>query len=59
MTSTIEDEARGMLRSIDITIKKDTPDGIIKLVIPSSKIVELAEKLDIGLIMMGNTGIGF
>jgi hypothetical protein len=33
MTSTIEDEARGMLRSIDITIKKDTPDGIIKLVI--------------------------
>jgi nucleotide-binding universal stress UspA family protein len=58
MTSKIEEEGRSMLRSVVISTKKETFERIVKVGDPSSKIVELAEKLDIELIMMGSTGIG-
>jgi urea-proton symporter len=38
--------------------KKETFERIVKVGDPSSKIVELAKKLDIELIMIGSTGIG-
>jgi SSS family transporter len=58
MTSKIEEEGRRMLRSVVISTKKETFERIVKVGDPSSKIVELAEKLEIELIMMGSTGIG-
>jgi hypothetical protein len=45
MTSKIEDEGRRMLRSVDISTKKETFERIVKVSDPSSKFVELAEKL--------------
>ncbi|MDW0282625.1 MAG: sodium/solute symporter [Nitrososphaeraceae archaeon] len=58
MTSRIEEEGRRMLRSVVIPTEKDIFERIVKVGDPSSKIVELAEKLDVDLIMMGRTGIG-
>lgn len=58
MTSKIEEEGRRMLRSVVISTNKETFERVVKIGDPSSKIVELAEKLDIELIMMGSTGIG-
>lgn len=58
MTSRLEEEGRRMLRSVVISTEKGTFERIVKVGDPSSKIVELAEKLDVDLIMMGRTGIG-
>ena len=58
MTSRIEEEGRRMLRSVVIPTERDIIERIVKVGDPSSKIVELAEKLDVDLIMMGRTGIG-
>jgi hypothetical protein len=55
MISKTVDEGRRMLRTVDISTKKETIERIVKIGDPSSKIVELAEKLYIKLIMMGST----
>jgi urea-proton symporter len=56
MTSSIE-EGRRMLRSVVIATESDIFERIVKVGDPSSKIVELAEKLDVNLIMMEQTTI--
>lgn len=56
MTSRIE-EGRRMLRSVVIATESDIFERIVKVGDPSSKIVESAEKLDVDLIMMGQTTI--
>lgn len=58
MTSRIEEEGRRMLRSVVIPTESDIFERIVKVGDPSSKIVQLADKLDVDLIMMGRTGIG-
>jgi SSS family transporter len=58
MTSKIEEEGRRMLRSVVISSRECTLERIVKVGDPPSKIAELAEKLDVDLIMMGRTGIG-
>lgn len=58
MMSKIEEEERRMLRSVVVSTKKEIIERIVKVGDPSSKIVELAEELDVELIMMGSTGIG-
>ena len=47
MTSKIEEEGRRMLRSVVISPNKETFGRVVKIGDPSSKIVELTEKLDI------------
>jgi nucleotide-binding universal stress UspA family protein len=58
MTSKIEEEGRRMLRSVVISNRECTLEWIVKVGDPLSKIAELAERLDVDLIMMGRTGIG-
>jgi nucleotide-binding universal stress UspA family protein len=58
MKSKNEDEGRRMPRSDDISTKKETFERIVKIGDPSSKIVDLAEKQDIELIIMRSTGVG-
>jgi nucleotide-binding universal stress UspA family protein len=58
MTSKIEEEGRRMLKSVVISSRECTLERIVKVGDPPSKIAELAEKLDVDLIMMGRTGIG-
>lgn len=58
MTSKIEEEGRRMLRSVVVPRRECALERIVKVGDPSSKIAELAEKLDVDLIMMGQTGIG-
>jgi urea-proton symporter len=58
MTSKIEEEGRRMLRSVVISSRECALERIVKVGDPPSKIAELAEKLDVDLIMMGRTGIG-
>jgi urea-proton symporter len=58
MTSRIEEQGRRMLRSVVVSIKKGSFERIVKMGDPASKIVELAEKLDVDLIMIGITGLG-
>jgi nucleotide-binding universal stress UspA family protein len=48
-----EEEGRRMLISVVGSTKKEIIKRIVKEGDPSSKIVELAEKLDVDLIMMG------
>ncbi len=52
-TSKIEKEGRRMLISIVSSTKKGNHQKNCREGDPSSKIVELAEKLDVDLIMMG------
>jgi nucleotide-binding universal stress UspA family protein len=58
MTSKIEEEGRRMLKSVVISSRECTLERIVRVGDPPSKIAELAEKLDVDLIMMGRTGIG-
>jgi urea-proton symporter len=58
MTSKIEEEGRRMLRSVVVPRRECALERIVKVGDPSYKIAELAEKLDVDLIMMGQTGIG-
>ena len=57
MTSRIEEEGRRMRRSVVIATESDIFEKIVKVGDPSSKIVESAEKLDVDLIIMGQTTI--
>ena len=57
MTSKVEEEGLRMLSAV-IPTKKGIFERIVKIGDPSSKIVDLAEKLDIVLITMGGTGMG-
>jgi urea-proton symporter len=57
MTSKVEEEGLGMLSTV-ISTKKGIFERIVKIGDPSSKIVDLAKKLDIELITMGSTWIG-
>lgn len=56
MTSKIEEEGRRMLRSV--VIPTDIIKRMEKVGDPSSKIVELAEKLDVDLFRREERGIG-
>jgi urea-proton symporter len=47
-----------MLRSVVFSSRECALERIVKVGDPPSKIAELAEKLDVDLIMMGRTGIG-
>ncbi|HEY6405034.1 MAG TPA: universal stress protein [Nitrososphaeraceae archaeon] len=57
MTSKVEEEALRMLSAVIYT-KKGIFQRIVKICDPSSKIVDLAKKLEIDLITMGSTLIG-
>ena len=52
-----EEESLDSLRSVVIATESDIFERIVKMGDPSSKIVELVEKLDADLIMMGQTTI--
>ncbi|HEY9386130.1 MAG TPA: sodium/solute symporter [Nitrososphaeraceae archaeon] len=58
MTARVEEEGRKMLRSVVVSKKKDNYERIVKLGDPASKIVEMAEKLEVDMIVMGSKGIG-
>lgn len=57
MTSKVEEEGLRMLSAV-ISTKKGIFERIVKIGDPSSKIVDLTEKLDMKLITMGSAGIG-
>ena len=60
MALQMEEEGRRMLKSV-VTLKQITKshyERIVKLGDPGSKIVEMANKLDIDLIVMGRKGLG-
>lgn len=58
MTAKIEEEGRKMLRSVVVSKKKGNYERIVKLGDPASKIVEMAEKIEVDMIVMGRAGIG-
>jgi urea-proton symporter len=57
ITAKIEEEGRKMLRSVVVSKKKGNYERIVKLGDPASKIVEMAEKLEVDMIVIGRTGI--
>jgi nucleotide-binding universal stress UspA family protein len=58
MTSRIEEQVRRKLRSVVVSTKRGSFKRIVKVGDPASKNVELAEKLDVDLTVMGITGLG-
>ncbi len=54
----MEEEGRKMLKSIIITEKKSVYERIVKHGDPGTKIVEVAERLNVEMIVMGSKGLG-
>jgi urea-proton symporter len=57
LAGAIEDEGRRMLRSIMIPKSAKDYERMVKLGDPATKIVEMAEKLKVDMIVMGSTGL--
>ncbi|MGC1135854.1 MAG: sodium/solute symporter, partial [Nitrososphaeraceae archaeon] len=58
LVSQMEQEGRKMLRSVALTSRNPDCVRIVKLGDPAFKIAEIAEKLEIDLILMGRKGLG-
>jgi SSS family transporter len=58
LATRIQEEGRRMLKSVIMTKKMDDYERVVKLGDPATKIVELAEKLEIDMIIMGCKGLG-
>lgn len=58
LAAVMEEQGRKMLRSILLPTRASKYERIVKLGDPATKIVEIAEKLDVDLIAMGTTGLG-
>jgi urea-proton symporter len=58
LASRIQEEGRRMLKSVIMTKKMDDYERVVKLGDPATKIVEVAEKLEIDMIIMGCKGLG-
>ena len=54
----MEERGRKMLKSVVTTRNLDKYERIVKLGDPGKKIVEIADKLDVDMIIMGNRGLG-
>ena len=58
LSSQIQEEGKLILRSIVVPKQLNDYKRIVKLGRPSTKIVELADKLNVDMIIMGKIGIG-
>jgi SSS family transporter len=58
LASRIQEEGRRMLKSVIMTKKMDDYERVVKLGDPAIKIAEVAEKLEIDMIIMGSKGLG-
>jgi len=58
LVSKMEEEGRKMLKSIIITGKKNEYERIVRHGDPATKIAEIAQKLDVEMILMGSKGLG-
>jgi urea-proton symporter len=58
LASRIQEEGRRMLKSVIMTKKMDDYERVVKLGDPATKIAEVAEKLEIDMIIMGSKGLG-
>ncbi len=58
LASRIQEEGRRMLKSVIMTKKMDDCERVVKLGDPATKIAEVAEKLEIDMIIMGSKGLG-
>jgi nucleotide-binding universal stress UspA family protein len=54
----MEQEGRKMLRSVAISSRNPDCERIVKLGDPATKIAELADKLEVDIIIMGTKGLG-
>jgi urea-proton symporter len=57
LASAMEEQGRQMLRSIIIPPRARDYERMVKLGDPSTKIVEMADKLKVDMIVMGSTGL--
>jgi SSS family transporter len=58
LASRIQEEGRRMLKSVIMTKKMDDYERVVKLGDPATKIAEVADKLEIDMIIMGSKGLG-
>lgn len=58
LVSQMEQEGRKMLRSVAISSRNPDCERIVKLGDPATKIAELADKLEVDIIIMGTNGLG-
>jgi SSS family transporter len=58
LASRIQEDGRRMLKSVIMTKKMDDYERVVKLGDPATKIAEVAEKLEIDMIIMGSKGLG-
>jgi urea-proton symporter len=58
MVSQMQQKGRGILKSLTISPQRAYYERIVKLGDPATKIAEIAEKLEIDLILMGRQGLG-
>jgi SSS family transporter len=58
LASRIQEEGRRMLKSVIMTKKMDDYERVVKLGDPATKIAEVAERLEIDMIIMGCKGLG-
>jgi urea-proton symporter len=58
LVSKMEEEGRKMLKSIIIPEKKSEYEQIVRHGDPATKIVEVAQKLDVEMILMGSKDLG-
>lgn len=58
LVSQMEQEGRKMLRSVAISSRNPDCERIVKLGDPATKIAELADKLEVDIIIMGTKGLG-
>jgi nucleotide-binding universal stress UspA family protein len=58
LVSQMEQEGRKMLRSVALTSRNSDCERIVKLGDPAIKIAEMADKLEVDIIIMGTRGLG-
>ena len=58
LVSQMEQEGRKMLRSVALTSRNPDCERIVKLGDPAIKIAEMADKLEVDIIIMGTRGLG-
>jgi nucleotide-binding universal stress UspA family protein len=58
LVSQMEQEGRKMLRSVALTSRNSDCERIVKLGDPAVKIAEMADKLEVDIIIMGTRGLG-
>jgi nucleotide-binding universal stress UspA family protein len=58
LVSQMEQEGRKMLRSVALSSRNSDCERIVKLGDPAIKIAEMADKLEVDIIIMGTKGLG-